>query len=133
MIFYLLVVALSWSGCIAENTDGDKVSIESIGNVEGIVTDTENIKLAGVLVTIGSTTATSNANGVYTLDDIEVGDRTITASLNGYETYTNTINVAKNTTITHNIQMTVPSSNPASEKLVWGSGMWGQNKFEKSN
>jgi len=80
------------------------------GNVAGTVTDaTSGSALSGVSVSIndgiGTTTGTTDANGAYTLYNVQNGARTITATFTGYDNYSASITVPNGSTLTHNFTM----------------------------
>lgn len=80
------------------------------GNVAGTVTDaTSGSALSGVSVSvndgIGTTTGTTDANGAYTLYNVQNGARTITATMTGYDNYSASITVPNGSTLTHNFTM----------------------------
>jgi hypothetical protein len=61
--------------------------------------------LSNVVVTIGDKADSSSSTGVYNLSSIEVGSRSITATLSGYQNYTNTVSIQKGITTSHNISL----------------------------
>jgi hypothetical protein len=62
------------------------------GTISGVVTDanTGNL-LEDALITVGTYTATSNLNGEYFIEQIEMGEYTLTCELIGYELYSEDI------------------------------------------
>lgn len=106
----LLVVVVA--GCGAAK-DGTNVTISDIGNVEGTITDaTSGTPISGVTVQIGDKSNVTGNNGVYSIQDLAVGSRTVTAAKNGYQNYNGTVTVTKGTTVSHNIQITANGTTP---------------------
>ncbi len=101
---------------------GTNIAIRDVGNVDGIVLDAQTSQpLAGVQVQIGNTTDTTNASGAYSIGDVDVGTRTITAAMTGYQNYSGTVTVQKGTTVQHNIQLSSYSTGTGSGGGTGGS------------
>jgi len=78
----------------------------SVGNVEGIVTDSSTGKpLKEVMVKIGDSMDVTDQDGNYTLSDLDVGERTITAKGQNYQSFNGTVIINKVSTVIYNIQM----------------------------
>ncbi|MHC9539176.1 MAG: carboxypeptidase regulatory-like domain-containing protein [Vulcanimicrobiota bacterium] len=78
-----------------------------VGTVQGTVTDqTTSAKLSGVSVAIGTLTATTDANGAYTIQNVPVGTQSIAATKTGYAAFSDSVTVAASQTTTKNISMT---------------------------
>lgn len=104
----LMLAMLVFAAC-GTSGGGTNVTVSDTGNVEGKVTDTiTGNLLAGVTVQIGNQTVTSGTNGVYTISNLSVGSRTITAALTGYQGYNGEVSIQKGTTIKHDITMSAP-------------------------
>lgn len=117
-IFVAVAVTLL-AGCGAAGGGGTNVSISDVGNVEGTVTDaTSGAPVSGATVQVGDKSATTNASGVYSITDLAVGSRTITATKTGYQNYNGTVTVTKGTTITQNIQMTLTGAGDSTPPTV---------------
>jgi len=103
---FIGLIILALFGC-GEFEKGTTVTVSETGNVEGTVTAAlSNAPLSGVTVQIGDKSDVTGDNGVYSIQDIDVGTRTITATKTGYQNYSGTVEVEKGTTVIHNIQMT---------------------------
>jgi hypothetical protein len=62
-----------------------------LGNIEGIVKDANtDSPIAGVTVTAGTYTNTTNADGYYEISDVPAGTYTVTASKDGFQTASKT-------------------------------------------
>jgi len=72
------------------------------GHVKGKVIDENDNALAGVTVTYGTTTTTTDANGEYTLKNLEPGAATLSFAKTGYDNATQNVTVVANQTITAN-------------------------------
>ncbi len=72
------------------------------GAVAGTVTDGSSEPIAGATVVLEDSghSATTDANGTYLVDDVVPGDYTVTASADGYETASQSINVVEDETAT---------------------------------
>ncbi len=76
------------------------------GSISGTVTDPSGAALSGASVSTGVVAATSQANGGYTLANVNAGAATVTASLAGYQTATQTVTVTAGATTTANFSLT---------------------------
>ena len=82
-IFFTL---LSMSGCIFSPT--------LTGGISGTVTDNQiGEPLAGVLISAGNVSTTSDALGNYILNKVPMGNREVTVVLNGYYSQTKSIEI----------------------------------------
>jgi len=69
----------------------------STGSVQGVVTDNQSSEpLAGVLISAGNVTTTSDASGNYILNKVPIGDREITAVIEGYSSQSETVEIIEN-------------------------------------
>ena len=69
----------------------------SIGSVQGVITDNQSSEpLAGVLISAGNVTTTSDASGNYILNKVPVGDREITAVIEDYSSQSETVEIIEN-------------------------------------
>lgn len=78
----------------------------STGTVSGTVTDSEGNPIAGASVGYGAGTATTNADGVYTLKGMPLGPAQLVASALGYASQTQPITILSGQTITANFALT---------------------------
>ncbi len=112
-ILMLLIAAFLYA-CGAAGGGGTDISVSDLGNVEGTVTDASTgAALSGITVQIGDKSDVTGDNGIYSIQDLDVGSRTVTATKTGYQDYNGTVTVTKGTTIASNIQLTstaVPSA-----------------------
>ena len=63
------------------------------GEVNGSVTNTSGAPLQGVTVSSGKASATTAVDGTYTLNNVDAGTATVTATLSGYQTASEAITV----------------------------------------
>lgn len=98
-VFALLCIAiLVLAGC----------NFLSKGSISGTVTDDfTKANLAGVTITVNGVTATTDADGKYTVAGVSVGAQTLKASKVGYQDATATVTVAKDQTATCDIALKV--------------------------
>ena len=69
----------------------------STGSVQGVITDNQNSEpLVGVLISAGNVSTTSDASGNYILSKIPVGDREVTAVIEGYSSQSETVEIVEN-------------------------------------
>lgn len=116
---FIPLIAAFLCACGTAAKDGTNVTISDIGNVEGTVTDaTTGTPISGVTVQIGDKSNVTGSNGVYSIQDLAVGSRTITATKTGYQNYNGTVTVTKGTTVTHNIQMTLTGASDTTPPTV---------------
>jgi len=78
----------------------------STGSIQGVVTDNQSDEpLAGVLISAGSVSTTSDSLGNYILNKVPVGNREITVVLEGYSSQTKTVEIIENEIIELNFQL----------------------------
>ena len=77
------------------------------GAIGGVVRDEDtNAAISGVTVTCGDKTATTNSQGVYTLEDVPVGTRSVTFRMSGYAAKgPQTVEVKVNQTASLNVSL----------------------------
>lgn len=93
----LLTIVVTLSGCGGGGGGGDNPT--STGTIIGrTVMEGALIEISGVLVTSGSRSTTTGADGRFTLTNVPAGWRSITFSKTGYETKTVQIYVTANLT-----------------------------------
>ncbi len=79
------------------------LSTEAPGTISGSVTDSSGRGISGATVSYSDGSATSDANGNYTIANVLVGSYTVTAWVNGYQTAsTQNVNVNSGATTTTN-------------------------------
>jgi thiol-disulfide isomerase/thioredoxin len=79
----------------------------STGSVQGVVTDNQSSEpLAGALISAGNVSTTSNISGNYILSKIPVGDREVTAVIEGYSSQTKTVEIIENEITELDFQLT---------------------------
>ena len=93
----LLLLGANGGGCGA---DPGHIGVQDYGSVTGRVIDAKtNRPVNAALVAIGTTvTATTDAQGAFTLDKVPAGTETITASSGGYATTSMDVKVKKDQT-----------------------------------
>ena len=85
-IFFTLLLM---SGCIFSPTP--------TGGISGIVIDNQSSEpLAGVLISAGNVTTTSDSLGNYILNKVPIGNREVTVVLEGYYSQTKTVEIIEN-------------------------------------
>ena len=78
----------------------------STGSIQGVVTDNQSGEpLAGVLISAGNVSTTSDASGNYILNKVPVGNREVTVVLEGYFSQTKTVEIIENEIIELNFQL----------------------------
>ena len=69
----------------------------STGSIQGVVTDNQSGEpLAGVLISAGNVSTTSDVSGNYILNEVPVGNREATAARGGYSSQTKTVEIIEN-------------------------------------
>jgi hypothetical protein len=78
----------------------------STGSIQGIVTDNQSGEpLAGVLISAGNVSTTSDAFGNYILNKVLIGNREVTVVLEGYYSQTKTVEIIENEIIELDFQL----------------------------
>jgi len=86
IILLLIIFVFSISSCdMLDDFAGGEASVTRTGSINGIIIDEQENSLNGVQVTVGNKTASTRSDGSYFIEDLEVGDYNLTASLEGYE------------------------------------------------
>lgn len=80
------------------------------GTITGVVTNSSGTALSGATVSSGGISATTQANGTYSLANVPAGAQTVTASLTGYQTATQSVTLTAGGTSTTNFSLTQASS-----------------------
>jgi len=85
-------------------TSGTNITVMDTGNVAGTVKDsvTGNV-ISGVTVQIGTSAAVTGSNGGYSMTDLNIGSRSISATKSGYRDINDAVTVQKGITVTHDI------------------------------
>lgn len=108
LVFALLVsTGFTLGSCDDEkevNPDVEIVNTELGAYVSGIVTD-GSTPLSGVTISVGSQSATTDANGAYTLP-ASAGNVSVSASLDGYISATRSVEVGKTSVATLDFELT---------------------------
>lgn len=108
LVFALLVsTGFTLGSCDDEkevNPDVEIVNTELGAYVSGIVTD-GSTPLSGVTISAGSQSATTDANGAYTLP-ASAGNVSVSASLDGYISATRSVDVGKTSVATLDFELT---------------------------
>lgn len=108
LVFALLVsTGFTLGSCDDEkevNPDVEIVNTELGAYVSGIVTD-GSTPLSGVTISAGSQSATTDANGAYTLP-ASAGNVSVSASLDGYISATRSVEVGKTSVATLDFELT---------------------------
>ncbi|MCL5037644.1 MAG: S8 family serine peptidase [Chloroflexi bacterium] len=84
------------------------------GSVTGVVKvyNSDGAPIEGAVVRIGGVSNTTGADGSYTLDGVQVGTQTIQAGGAGYYSFTGTVTVIENNTVTRDIYL-FPDTGPS--------------------
>jgi len=84
-----------------------QMAFAQTGKITGKVTDSngESIPGANVLLVENSRGAATNANGMYTINNVEPGTYTLRVSFVGFQTYSDKITVEPGETVTRNVQL----------------------------
>lgn len=108
LVFALLVsTGFTLGSCDDEkevNPDVEIVNTELGAYVSGIVTD-GSTPLSGVTISAGNQSATTDANGIYTLP-ASAGNVSVSASLDGYISATRSVEVGKSSVATLDFELT---------------------------
>lgn len=106
IIFLLIVFALSISACdMMDDFTGGEATVTRTGSISGNIIDEYENSLNGVQVTVGDKTDSTNIGGSYFIEDLEVGDYTLTAILEGYEEKSVQVTVEDGSNSIETIQM----------------------------
>ena len=98
VLLAILFTLLSMGGCIFSPTP--------TGGISGIVTDNQSGEpLAGVLISAGNVSTTSDALGNYILNKVPVGNKEVTVVLEGYSSQTKTVEIIENEIAELNFQL----------------------------
>ncbi|MGB6371198.1 MAG: carboxypeptidase regulatory-like domain-containing protein [Atribacterota bacterium] len=98
VLLAILFTLLSMGGCIFSPTP--------TGGISGIVTDNQSGEpLAGVLISAGNVSTTSDALGNYILNKVPVGNKEVTVVLEGYSSQTKTVEIIENEITELNFQL----------------------------
>ena len=78
----------------------------STGSIRGVVTDNQSSEpLAGVLISAGNVSTTSDVSGNYILNKIPIGNREVTVVLKGYYSQTKSIEIIEDEITELNFQL----------------------------
>jgi len=104
------------------------------GAIAGKVTDTDSTAIKGATVAVEGTTlsaTTSDSGGDYTINNVPVGDYTVTASADGYEKASQEVTVEADTTSTANFALNPLSATGTMyvESITFSYKVAGPNKF----
>ncbi|MCE1245238.1 MAG: carboxypeptidase regulatory-like domain-containing protein [Firmicutes bacterium] len=107
-----------------EITDIPAIAMETYGygSVTGIVYSeiSGGSTISGAEIVIGNVTTNSGTDGSYTISMVEAGNQTMSATATGYFSYSSTVSVIADTTITKDIVMTPSStSSPITGVTQW--------------
>ncbi len=128
--FQTLTFEVSVSPGTTTEVPGDETVVTpstGVGVVSGTVSDAANAApVEGATIAIETFSTTSSEVGTYTLAGITPGSQTITAVKTGYESYSSTITVIANSTVTKDIAMTSSAPEPGkghiNGKVIDGNG-----------
>ena len=85
-----------------QTTTAPTIALSSVptGSITGLVTDTSATPLAGATVAYSGGSTQTDSTGHYTLNNVPEGSVTLTASLSGYQSASETVSVTANQTTT---------------------------------
>jgi len=86
--------------------------IATNGNVSGMVTSSAGGAIAGATVSFSGGNTTTNANGNYSLNNVPAGTIQLQASANGYNSQTQSVNIAGGSTATANFALAAAGAPP---------------------
>lgn len=112
-----LAIVLASSIFAAACDDYDPDAPDPTATVSGVVEDTTGAAIEDATVSIGSATATTDADGQYELRDLPVGSATITTGATGFVTRTDTVSLVAGANV-HDVVLTPSPVEPA-------PGEWG--------
>src|ERR1700761_142557 len=115
----LLFTALSVSPLVAE-TGADKTANTANGSVSGSVKDSAGAALAGAQIVLQPSGATvvSDAQGRYSLPNIQPGSYTITISYIGFKNQVQTVTVSAGQPTPFDVTLSVGSANQQVEVMA---------------
>jgi hypothetical protein len=93
------------------------------GTLTGLITNAQNAQpIAGATVSVGGVSATTAANGQFTIASAPAGTRTVTTSATGFTSRTDTVTITAGASTTFNASL-VPTSvgTGVSIVLTWGA------------
>lgn len=107
-----LLVLLAFIASFAVNAQ------EETGTITGLVTDAEGLPLSGATVSITSISkgAMTDFDGVFTIEDVEIGTYEVKITYVGFESSINTITVLANTSV--NIKSKLNESNTILDEVI---------------
>lgn len=88
---FVALMATSLASCHDTDIDLDRVDAPQVkgeNSISGVVTDNKAIMLSGATVSVAGKTATTDANGYYTIANVEAGVYTVEISAPGYYKWT---------------------------------------------
>jgi cytoskeletal protein CcmA (bactofilin family) len=100
--YYMLFAVASGIPSVASIMQVSAASA-SVGTITGQVTDSNSQALSGATVSYSGGSATTDASGNYTLDNVPAGSVQITASLTGFASSSETVTVTAGTTTTASV------------------------------
>jgi hypothetical protein len=86
----LLLLMGALSGCGGGSDGANGKDAVTVGTIAGVVKDTNGVVVAGAAISTlpASSTATTAADGTFTLGNVTIGSYSVAASKNGYGTFT---------------------------------------------
>jgi len=109
MVFRLSVVVVGVSFLLFLG-GGCTPSPVSTGSIQGVVTDNQSSEpLAGVLISAGNVSTTSDVSGKYILNKVPVGNREVTAVKEDYSSQNKSVEIIENEITELDFQLIPPS------------------------
>lgn len=110
------------------------LSMAQSGGIEGTVTDTktgDTIPGANVLLTEANRGSATNAQGAYSIENVQPGTYSMRVTFVGYKTFKEEVTISANETLQKNVQIT-PSAVGLDEVVVTGYGEYSKRDFTGS-
>ncbi|MCE1246061.1 MAG: carboxypeptidase regulatory-like domain-containing protein [Firmicutes bacterium] len=97
--------------------------VQGYGTVSGTVYSEliGGTTISGATVTVGTVTVTSGTTGTYSAANVAAGTQTVSATATGYTTYSSTVTVVADTTVTKDIAMTPSSTSSPTPSPGYGN------------
>ncbi|HYH04077.1 MAG TPA: carboxypeptidase regulatory-like domain-containing protein [Bacillota bacterium] len=123
LFFYCLILLLVSAviiGCGGggSSTNSGTGTLSVTGTVKEAGT---NVALAGVKISLGSSSTTTDGNGVFSINNVAVGSYTVKAELRGYQSSEQSVNIQNSQALELQLATNGPVVNSSSIELLNGS------------
>jgi len=99
----LVGVTFLLSGCV--DLTAGQVNVTRTGSIMGIIVDSDGQSILGVDITVGSRTDTTDNNGAYSLENLQIGQYVLIAKKVGYKDVRRNIIIAEGNEVIDDITM----------------------------